>query len=152
MPSYVGSKAGIGLGTQLSIDTGTSGSPTWTLVAEIKTIAQSGRQVAKEDTTNMQSSASEFIPTLLTSGQWKVTGSRIGSDAGQLAMETAFAALALKGFQIVLPKENGQTTSGDTFAFTALIEDLNYDIEFNKSVTFTATLTVSGAITVTAGS
>jgi hypothetical protein len=151
--AYTKSKAGIGLGTVLSI--GTSGaSPTFTPVGEIKNLQQSGRQVATEDVTNMQSSAREFVPTLLDSGTWDITGSRIGGDAGQQAMESAFAGLVILPFKVQLPvnANAGQTTTGDLFAFNALVQECNYDLAVDKANTFSAKLKVSGVITVTPGS
>lgn len=148
---YTKSKAGIGKGTTLSI--GNNADPVvYTAVGEIKSLDQSGRQVATEDVTNMDSGAREFLPTLLDSGSWRVTGSRIGGDAGQVAMESAFAGLTVSPFQIQLPKTSVQATTGDMFAFDALIEDLNYSVAVDKSITFTATLKVSGLITTTPGS
>ena len=147
---YTKSKAGIGLGTTLMIGSGGT-SETFTLVGEVKTISQSGRQVSTEDVTNMQSSAKEFIPTLVESGTWDISGNRVGSDLGQVAMETAFSSLVIHDFKVVLPLANGQTTSGDTFAFTALVQDLNYSVSVDKAVTFTAKLKVSGTIALTAG-
>ena len=148
---YTSSKSSIGLGTILSIGT-TGGSPTFTTVGEIKTIAQSGRQVSTEDVTNMQSLAKEFIPTLVESGTWDISGNRVGSDAGQIAMEAGFQGLTLLPFKIQLPKSSTQTTTGDTFTFNALIAELDYSIAVDKAVTFTAKLKVSGLITETAGS
>ncbi len=151
MPSYTKSAAGIGLGTTLSIGT-TGATPVFTPVGEIKTISQSGRQVSTEDVTNMLSSAKEFIPTLVDSGTWDISGNRIGADAGQIEMEAAFQGLTLVPFKIQLPKTGAQTTAGDSFAFTALIQELDYSIAVDKAVTFTAKLKVSGLITETAGS
>ena len=148
---YTKSKAGIGLGTMLSIGSGTGSPETFTLVGEIKTITQSGRQVATEDVTNMQSSAREFIPTLLDSGTWDLAGNRVSSDAGQIAMEAAFASYQNHDFKIQLPLGAGQTTSGDVFAFNALVQEIDYSLAVDKAVTFTAKLKVSGSITVTPG-
>jgi hypothetical protein len=148
------SKAGIGLGTTLSIGSGTGTPETFTLVGEVKTITQSGRQVATEDVTNMQSGAREFIPTLVDSGTWDITGNRVGGDAGQAAMEAAFAALANHNFKVQLPisKAAGQTTTGDLFTFNAPVQELSYSLAVDKAVTFNAKLKVSGTIQVTPGS
>ena len=148
---YTKSAAGIGLGTILSIGT-TGATPTFTPVGEVKTFSQSGRQVSTEDVTNMQSSAKEFIPPLVDSGTWDIRGNRIGADAGPIAMEAAVSGLTLVPFKIQLPKTSNQTTTGDTFAFNALIQELDYSISVDKAVTFTAKLKVSGLITETAGS
>ena len=150
--AYTSSKAGIGLGTALSINTGTVATPVWTPVLELKSVAQSGRQVATEDVTNFSSTAREFVPTLLDSGTWDLSGNRVGSDAGQLAMETAFQGLSITMFKVVLPKAAGQTTSGDTFQFSALVQECNYSVNVDKAVSVTAKLKVSGSITLTAGS
>jgi len=150
--SYTNSAAGIGLGTLLSINTGTTQTPVWTTVGEIKNITQSGRQVATEDVTNMQSSAREFIPTLLDSGTWKIDCSYISGDAGQQAMESAFQSLTLKMFEIQLPKTSKQTSTGDLFAFSALVQDINHTISVEKATMLSATIKVSGPITLTAGS
>ncbi len=152
MPSYVKSQAITGLGTILSINTGTSAAPVWTVVSELKSLTQSGRQFATEDVTNFQSSKREFIATLADSGSWKLEGSRVSGDAGQIAMEAAFATGALQQFQIQLPKTATQTTAGDQYGFYALIQDLNYSFAVEKADTFTATLKVSGDITETPGS
>lgn len=148
--SYSKSQAGIGLGTLLLI--GAAGAAPTTIVGEVKTIAQSGRQVATEDVTNLQSSAREFIPTLLDSGTWDLSGSRIGGNAGQIAMEAAFSGLTIVPFKIQLPKEGTQTTTGDTFTFNALVQESNFSVGVDKAITFTAKLKVSGAITPTPGS
>ena len=151
MPTYTTSKAGIGLKTVLSIGDGGTPTENFVAVGEIKTITQSGRQVATEDTTNMQSSAREFIPTLLDSGTWDISGNRIGTDAGQIAMEASFSGLKLHNFKIQLPVESGQTTTGDLFTFLALVQEVNYSVAVDKAQTFTAKLKVSGAITLTPG-
>jgi|SRR5579884_4436444 len=146
------SKAGIGLGTTLSIGTGTGTPETFVLVGEVKSLTQNGRTVATEDVTNMQSTAREFIPTLVDSGTWDVTGNYVGSDVGQQAMETAFSTLVNHNFKVQLPKAAGQTNTGDTFSFTALIQDLNYSIGVDKAVSFNARLKVSGPVNRTPGS
>ena len=76
--SYVKSKATIGLGTILAMDTASTTPAVWTTIGEVKTIAQSGRTFATEDTTNMESAKREFIATLADSGTWKIDGSRVG--------------------------------------------------------------------------
>lgn len=147
------SKATIGLATTLSIGNGAS-PEVFTLVGEIKTINQSGRQVATEDVTNMQSTAREFIPTLVDSGTYDIAGNYSSSDGGQQAMETAFSTLVNHDFKLQLPisAKAGQTTVGDLFAFSALIQELDYTFAVDKAISFTAKLKVSGAIVRTLGS
>lgn len=150
MPTHK-SKAGIGLGTVLSIGDGAA-TEVFTAVLELKSITQSGRSVATEDVTSMESDAREFVPTLLDSGQFEITGNRIATDVGQLALETAMTGLVLHNFKLILPKQAGQTTAGDTFTFLALVQSLNSSYAVDKANTFSGTLKVSGKITFTAGS
>jgi hypothetical protein len=149
--SYTGSLAGIGLGTVLSVNTGTVSTPTWTAVGELNKLNLSGRQAGTADTTNFASGAREFKPTLITSGSWEFGGNRVGGDAGQVAMEAAFVGLAMKSFKIQLPISGAQTTTGDSFTFTALVEELDYSVEVDKVVTISGRLKVSGILTETAG-
>jgi hypothetical protein len=150
--SYTQSLAGIGLGTVLSINTGTTGSPTWTAVGELNKLNLSGRQAGTTDVTNFQSSAREFKPTLISSGDWDFAGNRVGGDAGQVAMEAAFVGLLLKQFKIQLPLSGAQTTAGDSFTFVALVEELNYSVEVDKAIPVQGKLKISGILTETAGS
>jgi hypothetical protein len=134
------SKAGTGLGSTLSIN--------GTLVGEIKTMKLAGRQAKTDDVTNFDSLATEFIPTIITSGTWDLTGNRIGSDAGQIAMEAAFNGLLLSPFSIHLaPTQDQGAGAGDTFTFTALVEAIDYDVASEKSQSFTAKLKISGLLT-----
>ena len=148
---YTKSKAGIGLGTVLSIGDGAD-PEVFIPVGEIKTIGQSGRQVATEDVTNLDSPSREFIPTLLDSGAFDLTGSRIGTDAGQIALEAAFAGLQRPNFTITLPKAPGQTTVGDQFEFSGLVQESNFTLAVDKSVMFSAKIKVSGRVAETPGS
>lgn len=149
--SYSGSIAGIGLGTVLSINTGTTTTPTWTPVGELNKLNLSGRQAGTADTTNFASAAREFKATLISSGTWEIGGNRVGGDVGQVAMETAFTTLAMKSFKIQLPISGTQTATGDSFTFSALVEELDYSVEVDKIVSLTGRLKVSGILTETPG-
>lgn len=148
---YTSSKSQIGLGTTLSIGSGTGTPETFTLIGELKTISQSGRSVSTEDVTNLQSGAKEFIPTLVDSGTYDISGNYVGGDAGQAALETAFASLVPHNFQLQLPKGPGQTTKGDVYTFLALVQEKDITLAVDKAVTFSAKLKVSGVVTSTPG-
>lgn len=150
--AYTESLSGIGLGSTLSINTGTASTPSWTPVGELNKLNLTGRTAGTADSTNFQSSAREFKATLIDSGSWEFAGNRVGGDAGQVAMESAFTSLALKQFQIQLPKSGTQTTAGDSFTFTALVEEIDYSVEVDKIVSMSGKLKVSGILTETAGS
>ena len=145
--AYSGSKAQTGQGTTLSIGA------TPTLVGEITSGPKgTGRKNNTTDVTNLDSTAEEFKGTIPSSGSWEIEFSRVGDDAGQTAMETAFAAASTESFAIQFPKTAAQTTSGDKITFDAVIEQLNYSVNGPKDVIKgSATLKVSGPLTITPG-
>jgi hypothetical protein len=153
---YTQSKAQSGNGSILNINTGTASSPTWVLVGEITDLAQSGKTNKTDDVTNLESKAEEFIPTLLSPGKWALTMNRISGDAGQTALLASFNALppTIMPYEVVLPKNASQTTTGDTFTFSALVEEFNDvgTVKADKKVSTVASLKVSGVITLTVGS
>jgi hypothetical protein len=143
---YTGSLAQQGKGTTLSIGS------TPVLVGEIMKLGQQGRKNQTVSTTNLQSSSEEFIGTIPDQGTWQLEGNRVGNDAGQVAMEAAFASGAVTPFVVQLPKTPAQTTTGDKYTFNGIVEDLNYDGMAPKTtISFKATLKVSGPITFAAG-
>jgi hypothetical protein len=148
---YSDSLAGVGLGTVLSINTGTPSTPTWTPVGELNKLNLTGRTAGTADATNFQSLAREFKATLIDSGAWEFGGNRVGGDAGQVAMETAFTTLALKQFKIQFPISGAQTTTGDSFTFKSLVEEIDYSVEVDKIISMSGKLKVSGILTETPG-
>jgi len=151
--SYTASQAQAGLGVLFQINTGTVGSPTWTVIGEINDFSQSGRTNKTVSTTNLQSPAEEWLAVLQSSANYALTYNRVSADTGQAAVVTAFANKTLPMFKISLPKTGAQATTGDAYAFTALVESLD-DLSSAKPdgvITTKATLKTSGAITFTAG-
>lgn len=151
MPDTV-SKAFTGKGTVFSI--GTSGeTPTYTPVAELKTFSFSGTKNDTEDVTNSDSAgrAREFLVTLLDSGEVSISGNYVAADAGQTAFRAAFNTGVILPFKMVLPLAPAQTTTGDTITFNGLVTENDLDIQFDKAITFSAKVKISGVITVTTG-
>lgn len=143
--AYTTSKAVNGLGTVLAI----GGTPT--TVGEVLDITQSGQQWKTDPSTNMQSSAEEFITTIKSSGEYDITYNRVAADAGQIAVDAAFASGALTAFTITEPK-GFYTTTGTKFAFSGVVTDLNYGPwSIDKNIIVKMKVKVSGSITVTAG-
>ena len=142
------SKAMSGKGTVLAIGA------TPTPIVEVKTFQFSGGKNDTEDVSNSDSPgrAKEFIVTLLDSGQLKCGGNYVGGDAGQLALRSAFQSGVLTPFNLTLPKTSTQQTTGDQFAFSAVVEESNVDVQYDKAITWSGSLKISGVITFTAGS
>ena len=100
----------------------------FTPIFELSGAPISGQKWDIEDTTNFQSGISkEYLKTLLDSGKMALVGNRVSTDAGQTALRAAFLDNAnAYGFQLMYPLEPGQTTTGDTEVFNALVE--SYDV------------------------
>lgn len=155
--SYTSSRAQAGRGSQLFIGdlTGSTGTDTFTLIGEIKTSGISGAQWGTEDVTNFESGADqEFITTIRDNGTIDLAGNRIASDAGQVLVETSFQSGLKYNFKLTLPlnTQAGQTTIGDTYAFSALVQSRDISVDTTKAIGWTVKLKVSGPVTLTAGS
>jgi hypothetical protein len=104
------------------------------------------------DVTNFQSGPDqEFINTIRNNGSLKITGNRVSNDAGQIAVEAAFASGAVTPFTLALPKTAAQVTTADTYTFSALVESREFDLEVSKEIGFTVSLKISGPVTFTVG-
>ncbi len=155
--AYAGSKAQAGKGSSLSIGgiTGAVGTETFVLIGEIKTSGISGAQWGSEDVSNFQSgNDQEFITTTRNNGTIDISGNRISSDAGQVAVETAFSNGLKYDFKLVLPinTQAGQTSVGDTYTFSALVESRDISIDTTKAIGWSVKLKVSGPVTLVTGS
>jgi len=148
---YTGTAAQGGLGTTIALNTGTASVPVWTTIGEIRKATQANYQNETDDATNFQSSAREFIATILNPGTWDMEINRVSSDAGQTALVASLNARTTKSYKITLPLTTAQTTSGDTKTFSAIVEKYGAELMPDKIVKITASLKVSGAITETAG-
>ena len=154
--SYIGTKAQSGNQTTVSINTGSISTPVWTLVGEISDFTQSGTQNKSDDATNLQSTAEEFIPTILTPGKFAGTMARISGDAGQAAVKASFNAVppTLVQYQVQLPKTPTQSSTGDKIVFLGMVEEFNNlgNIRPDKKVMTQFAIKISGPITETLGS
>jgi hypothetical protein len=158
--SYTGSQAQSGNQAVVSINTGTASTPVWTVVGEINDFNQSGTMNKTDDTTNLQSTAEEFLPTILTPGKFSGTMNRISGDAGQVAVKTAFTSAppTLNQWKVQLAKNANkvppQTTAGDSIVFTGMVEEFtNFGtVKPDKKVNTSFSVKVSGPIVETLGS
>jgi hypothetical protein len=82
-----------------------------------------------------------------------LAGNRVNNDAGQLATEAAFSDGLIRPFKLQLPINTltGQTSTGDLYTFSALVVSRDFSVEFNKVITFSTKLKVSGPVTLTPG-
>lgn len=153
----------IGLGSALSIGT-QGGTPTFTAIGKAKKITPPQPKWGTEDTTTLDAGPAAtrtFMKTLLDPGEISVEGLYESADAGQTALQAAFLAVsnstngAAYPFKLALSVDlaGGQTTTGDTFTFSALVTDFAIvDVEVDKPFTFKATLKITGAVNGVLGS
>lgn len=152
----------IGLGGSLSIGT-QGGSPTYTVVAGVKQCKAPQGKWGTEDVTTLDNSDNtrRFIKTLVDEGEVDVMMLWESADPGQDALATAYgvpsntANGAAYPFKFALPvdKAGGQTTTGDTYGFNALVTEIGRpEVQVDKSITWSVRLKVTGAVTLTEGS
>lgn len=144
--TYTGSAASAGRGSVLSVGA------TPTIVGEVKSSGFQGNKWDTADVTNYQSGPDrEFIVTVRDNGTLKLSGNRVALDAGQVIVEAAYQSGAITAFVLTLPKASGETTSGDKYAFNALVESRSFDVDVTKEISWEVSLKISGAVTFTAG-
>jgi hypothetical protein len=129
----------------------------YTAVGEIKTTDPGKGQFDKEETSNFQSGLDkEYLKTMRDNGAPKLSGNRVGSDAGQLAVVAAYNdGDNSYMIQITLPinKKAGQTTTGDIYTYDALVMHQSFGpVEVNKAIPFECELQITGPFTFVAGS
>lgn len=148
-------KATVGKGLTLKVNTGTVTTPVFTLVAESLT-ADPAPKMGTEDATSFDSTALEFISTMADGGEFKFTANKVATDVGQLAVEAAGPVGSAPGtllqFQVTTPKSGAQTTSGDVYTFSALVVEFNPAFKPDKKSVVSGTLRTSNGMVKTAGS
>jgi hypothetical protein len=154
MPPYVTSESSTGFGAVLSIGpvVGTA-TPTYTLIGECSEASPSGREWGEEDVTNFQSPIDkEYKKTNRDPGKFKLSGNRVATDAGQIALEAAMDSLSNYMFKLVFPLSGTQTVSGDTWTFNAGVMSVDpTSVMPDKVIKFGCDLRLSGSRTIVAG-
>lgn len=148
-------------GTAITVSSGTvSGG---TVIGQVKKVTPPKPKWATEDVTVLSTpnTGRLFIKTLVDAGEVKIDGLYESADAGQVILQTAFFAAsntangAAWGFLIQEPTNlaGGQTTIGDQVAFNALVTEWEIgEDDIDKVIPFSATLKITGPITITEGS
>lgn len=123
-------------------------------IGEVKTATPVDAKFSTENVSNFDSNIDEeYIKLMRNNGQIKVSGNRVSSNAGQLAVVAAFNdANNPYQFQVTLPKRPDQTTTGDVYTYAALVMGQSFQVETAKAVTFDLELQITGPVTFTAGS
>lgn len=152
-PVYAGSKAQTSQGTSIWVNAGAASPPTWVYIGECLG-AKFSDKAQFDDSTNLASTAKEFLSTLDDPGKVNITLNRVSTDAGQVILAASKAAKRRDQYAVVLPINTvaGQTTTGDQRVFLAYVEAFSPQIEVNKKITSMFDLQVTGGIADTEGS
>jgi hypothetical protein len=146
--AYTRSFAQAGRGTIFAIGpiSGTV-TPVYVPVGEIKTTDPGKGTFDKEEVSNLESGLDK---------EPKLSGNRVGSDAGQLAVVAAYNdgdnSYMIK---VTLPinKKAGQIAQGDAYTYDALVMGQSFGpVETNKAIAYEVELQITGPVTFTPGS
>jgi hypothetical protein len=128
-------------GTLLQI--GNGGSPeTFTSIGQIRSFDGPGGSAAEIDTTNLSSSAKEFVLGLKDNGSITCEAFFDATDAGQLAVRAARDALEVRNYKLVLP-----FSPAITWAFQAYASDFSISGGVDDVINLTMSFRVTGDIT-----
>ena len=128
-------------GTVLSIKTGPT---TFTPIAQITDFSAFSGSASVIDTTNLDSTAKEKLMGLQDFGKVSLSFNLIPSDAGQVALEAAKASRALTEFKLVL-------SEGTSYSFSGFVLNKSLTGAVYDKMSSSATIEISGNVTVTAG-
>jgi len=116
---------------------------TFTTIAEVLKISQSGSKSDLADVTNMDSPSAfrEKLPTLLDSGEIQFDCNYVPGSSIQNQLTTDFNGQTLLYWKILLPNN----TNG--VSFQGYVTDKNFDLPIDKQGTKALKITITGPIT-----
>ena len=152
MPAYGGSESFSGAGSILAINNSLTSTPAYVTIGECTKANLTGRTAKTSDVTSFSSGkVSEFIAVMTDSGSIDLSCNYVSSDAGQIQLQASFNALAKTLFKLTLPLAPNQTTTPDSYSFSALVTDFSFDVGTEKQIEITSKLKISGLLNFSAG-
>ena len=94
--------------------------------------------------TDSPSAYEETIPGMIAPGDLDFSGVFVPDDSSHVELRTLQDARTKNNWTIQLPDKRGNWT------FSAFVSELSYDTEYDKPVTFSGKLSISGPVTWTA--
>ncbi len=129
-------------GTVVAINTGTTATPVWTPIGEVKSFNGPSGSATVIDATHLGSVAKDKLMGLADEGQITLEVNYLHTaDAGQSAVRTARTNRTLSQFQITL------SDGTSTIAFSAYVLGFTVSGGVDALMTSTITLEISGAVT-----
>lgn len=127
---------------------GTTFSIGGTLVGALTSVSLPDRTRDEVDLTDHESGGDrEYVPGLRDGGSVTLEGTLAPGNAGQTAIEDNYAGDAAEACIIELP--NGATT-GTRYSFDGFVTAINGDLPFDDKGSYSVTIKVTGAVTITA--
>lgn len=148
-----------GAGAVLSVATpGTN--ETYVTVGQLTDFDFSGISWDFSEITNLSSPVQgagvvkERMPTVIDPGKTSLGGVYYTPDVGQALLFNAFQTGGVLDFKIVLPKQSGQTTTGDTYKWSGWVAEMPAPtgVSVSKHITFKVSVQNSTFPAFTAGS
>lgn len=99
-------------GKTITATAGTATPVTWTTVANVNTFSGIDGSTTEIDATNLASVAKEVLFGLPDSGGFTINLDQDDTDAGQIALRTAYQQRTLKSFKVTFPNNKALSFSG----------------------------------------
>jgi len=126
-------------GVKLEIDTSSTNTPIWTKVGGLKDFSGLGGGTGSViDISDLDSSAKEKMLGIVDEGQVSLSFNYDPTDTGQLAMEAARAAAALKSLRI--------TTGTVTRTFSGYVMSFEVGGSVDQTISLSVNFEISGSI------
>ncbi len=87
----------------LHVNTGSTDTPTWTKINGLISFSGMDGAASDIDTTDLDSTAMEYINGLVDEGKFSFEAKRLKADAGQIALLAARVSGAVTGLKLTLP-------------------------------------------------
>lgn len=140
------------IGSKLSVNTGNTGTPTWTPIANLTSIGEIGLESDEIDVTTLDSTGDfkEFIGGAKDGGTIDLEGN-IVTDEGLTQLYTLANSREIKEFKIEYPQKSGETTAASWKVTGYVSSCKDGEKTVDGLLTFSAGIRVSGAPSFTAG-
>lgn len=126
-------------GSILKINTGTFAVPVWLKINGVQSFSGLDGAASDIDTTDLDSTAMEYINGLVDEGKFSFDIKVLLADAGQVALRAARTSGALKGLQLTLP-------DASTATFQVLVKAIPMTGGVNALLKTTVDTKISGPV------
>lgn len=131
----------VGKGSSLQLDVGGE----YTTIADVVSISGPSQTVGTVETTDLASSAKEYLPTILDAGEITATINYDPGTATHANLSDLLSSPAVKGWKIIF-----SNTDGSVYAFNGILTGFSVSgVAVEEIVTAEISIKLSGAVTIT---